>query len=136
MKMKKNTIPIILCAVCAVLSVFFILGGLYVLKKDVSFVPEQKNFSEGVEKLQQEKAQLKVEDTQDEVAAIEQACTELQQSIEAAESECVRLDEEAIALQEEYERLCADETNIYYMTILDALKKGMGQVEQYLENAQ
>ena len=134
--MKKNIIPIILCTVCVVLSVFFILGGLYALKKDVSFVPEQKNFNEGVEKLQQEKAQLKIEDTQDEVAAIEQECTELQQGIETAESECERLDEEAIALQEEYEKLCADETNIYYMTILDELKKGMEQVEQYLEDTQ
>ena len=134
--MKKNIIPIILCTVCVVLSVFFVLGGLYALKKDVSFVPEQKNFNEGVEKLQQEKAQLKIEDTQDEVAAIEQECTELQQSIETAESECERLDEEAIALQEEYEKLCADETNIYYMTILDELKKGMEQVEQYLEDTQ
>ena len=95
---------------------------------------EQKNNAAALSKLQQEKAQLKVEDTRDEVAAIEQECAEIQQSIETAESESVQLDEDAAALQEEYEKLLEDETNIYYMTILEALQEGMSKVEEYLEN--
>ena len=132
--MKKNIIPIILCVVCIALSAWFILSGIQALDARKARVQEQKNNAAALSKLQQEKAQLKVEDTRDEVAAIEQECAEIQQSIETAESESVQLDEDAAALQEEYEKLLEDETNIYYMTILEALQEGMSKVEEYLEN--
>lgn len=128
--MKKNIICII---ICGVLSLALIAGGLLALMDRDQKRTENEA---AIEKLQQEQILLSKSTSEKEAAALQKSNEQLQQEIEALESECADLDRQALALQQEYEKLSQDETNIYYMTILEALQKGMEKVEGYINNAQ
>ena len=128
--MKKQIICII---ICGVLSLAFLAGGLFALiNRDQKRVENEA----AIEKLEQEQLLLTKNTSANEAAVIQKNNECLQQEIEALEVECSDLENETLILQQEYEKLSQDETNIYYMTILEALKKGMEQVESYINNAQ
>lgn len=128
--MKKQIICII---ICGVLSLAFLAGGLFAL---IDRDQKRAENEAAIEKLQQEQLLLTKNTSAQEAKAVQENNTLLQQDIEALEGECADLENEILILQQEYEKLSQDETNIYYMTILEALKKGMEQVESYINNAQ
>lgn len=128
--MKKQIICII---ICGVLSLAFLAGGLFAL---IDRDQKRAENEAAIEKLQQEQLLLTKNTSAQEAKAVQENNNLLQQDIEALEGECADLENEILILQQEYEKLSQDETNIYYMTILEALKKGMEQVESYINNAQ
>lgn len=128
--MKKQIICII---ICGVLSLAFLAGGLFALiDRDQKRIENEA----AIEKLQQEQVLLSKNTSAQEVNTIQKTNEQLQQEIEVLEDDCSNLDNETLILEQEYEKLSQDETNIYYMTILEALKKGMEQVESYINNNQ
>ena len=89
-----------------------------------------------IKQLRQEQDTLVKEDCTQEISDVQQNNTQLQQQIDTLKTECDQLDENNVALQQEYETLSQDENTIYYLTVLESLKKGMEKVESYINNAQ
>lgn len=127
--MKKNIICI---ALCGVLSVACIAGGFFLLgaRND-----KQKSNDEVLQKLQDEKSGISSAALEQEADALDQENQQLQERITEAEENCTQLDGEAERLQQEYDVLIKDETNVYYMTILEALQEGMSKVEEYISGS-
>ena len=126
----KNTICIILCAA---LSLAFLAGGIFAL---ISRDNKLKENEAAIKQLRQEQDTLVKEDCTQEISDVQQNNTQLQQQIDTLKTECDQLDENNVALQQEYETLSQDENTIYYLTVLESLKKGMEKVESYINNAQ
>ena len=128
--MKKNIICII---VCSVLSLAFLAGGiLALLDRD----QKQKDNTLAIQQLQQQQKELQKNTSAKEAVEVQKTNEALQQEIETLEGECSELDDQAKLLQQEYDTLSQDETNIYYMTILEELLKGMEKVEGYINDHQ
>ena len=128
--MNKNIICTILCIV---LSLAFIAGGLFALKYRNDL--KNKNDAE-LEKLRQEQVDVSKIDNSQQIAEVQKENEALQSEIETLNSECENLDTSNEELKQQYETLSQDEENIYYLTILESLKKGMEQVESYLNDPQ
>ena len=128
--MKKN---IICNIICIVLSLAFLTGGILALKARDDL--NNKNNAE-LEKLRQEQVDVSKIDNSQQIAEVQKENEALQNEIETLNFECENLDSSNAELEQLYETLSQDEENIYYMTILESLKKGMKQVESYLNYAQ
>lgn len=128
--MKKN---IIWSIICIVLSLAFLSAGIMALKARDDL--KNKNDAE-LEKLRQEQVQVGKTETPQQITAVQKENEALTKEIETLNSECEALDASNEELEQQYETLTQDETNIYYMTILESLKKGMEKVESYLNDAQ
>ena len=63
---------------------------------------------------------------------VQQRLAEGEQEIAALKSEREALEAEAAEKQEELDALKADEQNVYYQTVYDALAEGKAKVEGYL----
>ena len=128
--MKKN---IICTIVCIVLSLAFLAGGIFALKTRDDL--KKKNDAE-LEKLRQEQAQISITDTPQQITAVQKENEALNSEISTLTEECAALDDSNADLEQQYETLSQDEENIYYLTILESLKKGMEKVESYLNDPQ
>ena len=127
--MKKNIICI---AICMVLSAAFIVGGFLLL--DARNEKQEANEA-SLQQLQDEKSKITTEELTKEAGELDLQNQQLEEQISAAEKQCTELDEQAQQLRQEYDALLQDETNIYYMTILDALTEGMNKVEEYINGS-
>ena len=128
--MKKN---IICTMICIVLSLAFLAGGIMALKARDEL--KTKNNAE-LENLRREQAEISKTDTPQQITEIQKEIEDLNNEIEALNSECENLDKSSQELKQLYETLSGDEENLYYLTILESLKKGMEQVESYLNDPQ
>lgn len=122
--MNKNTWCII---ICSVLSVAFLATGLWMLHLNAE---KKAGLEAAVAQEQGKLSQYANADAQ--LAAAQKEKQAIEESISALEAENARLDEEATQLQQEYDKLAQDENNIYLMTILESLQKGMKKVEEYI----
>lgn len=128
--MKKNIICII---ICGVLSLAFLAGGLLSL---VTRDQKQKENEAALQQLQQQQAQLRKDSTGQKLTEAQNNNDALNNEIETLTYECENLDQSNAELQQQYDALSQDETNIYYMTVLESLRKGMEKVEGYINDAQ
>ena len=119
--------------ICSVLSLAFLAGGLLSL---MNYDEKRTENQTAVRQLQQEQAQLEKESCKEQVTSLQSSNEQLQKDIETLESECADLEKRNTGLKEEYEQLSQDENNIYYMTVLESLQKGIEKVEQYIKDAQ
>lgn len=128
--MKKNIICII---ICSVLSLAFIAVGLLSL---VTRDQKQKENEAALQQLQQQQAQLRKDTSGQKLTEAQNNNDALNNEIGTLTYECENLDESNAELQQQYDALSQDETNIYYMTVLESLRKGMEKVEGYIIDAQ
>lgn len=128
--MKKNIICMI---ICGLLSLGFLAGGIFLLQAR----NQKENINEEkLAALRQEQAQLSQDTSAVQLAEAKAANEALRSEVDTLNDECENLDKTNEELAKLYETLSQDETNIYYMTILESLKKGMERVESYLNNDQ
>lgn len=128
--MKKNIICMI---ICGILSLGFLAGGILLLQARNQ--KEQENEAK-LNALRQEQAQLSQDTSGQQLTEAKTSNEALSNEVDTLTEECENLDKVNSELEQLYETLSQDETNIYYMTILESLKKGMEQVEGYLNNDQ
>ena len=128
--MKKNIICMI---ICGLLSLGFLAGGIFLLQAR----NQKENINEEkLAALRQEQAQLSQDTSAVQLAEAKAANEALRSEVDTLNDECENLDKTNEELAKLCETLSQDETNIYYMTILESLKKGMERVESYLNNDQ
>jgi len=128
--MKKNIICMI---ICGVLSLGFLAGGILLLQTRNQ--KEQQNEAK-LAALRQEQARLGQDTSAQQLTEAKNTNETLRNEVEALTVECENLDKVNSELEQLYETLSQDENTVYYMTILESLKKGMDLVESYLNNDQ
>jgi len=119
--------------ICGILSLGFLAGGILLLQARNQ--KEQENEAK-LNALRQEQAQLSQDTSGQQLTEAKTSNEALSNEVDTLTEECENLDKVNSELEQLYETLSQDETNIYYMTILESLKKGMEQVEGYLNNDQ
>lgn len=129
-RMKKNIICMI---ICGVLSLGFLAGGIYLLQTRNQKAHENE---EKLASLRQEQAQLSQDTSAQQLADAKSTNETLRSEVNTLTEECENLEKTNEELAQQYDTLSQDENVVYYMTILESLKKGMELVEGYLNNDQ